>query len=105
MGEELSGEVQEAVGRVAALREETECARRGVRDADRRCGILVCGMFFRLKLGKGRRPSGPSGGGIQRTRRSREKLDALVELRGAARRETTRQAEQQRGPTAPSLSK
>ena len=54
-------------------------------DAERRLGVLVCGMYFRLrgerKATRGRGQGG--GGGKGRKRR----LEDLVELKGEARRE------------------
>ena len=51
-------------------------------EAERRVGVLVCGLFFRLR--KGNRPRRGEGGGGGKGRKRR--AEDLVELRGAARK-------------------
>ena len=45
MGDDLASEVDRAVAEVRDAGLATERAGASVRDADSRCGILVCGMF------------------------------------------------------------
>ena len=85
LGDELAAEAGAAAVAVAAADGAVERSRSLLGDAGRRVGVLVCGMFCRLRgKGKGQGSGrGVGGGKLQGKRRQSE--PPLIELRGPER--------------------
>ena len=94
LGEELAAEAADAVVAVAAADGAAERSCASLREAERRVGILVCGVFFKLRgRGKGK-GSGKRGKVGSSKKRVRDGVSSLIELRGAKRRaEVSREVE------------